>query len=201
MPFDDLRAFYRTGDEIELAQLPAGSARVVARHATGAAVEARVDGTAHLTGLLPGTYAVEALAADGTLLAEELTTVAAHAGERPVHGFATSFDDDSTPAVLEWLRALRCTVVQIYDWMATYTAPLGPPGGWQDPSGRPVSFDALRALASGIRGQGAVAHAYAPVYAVDLPFAADHPELLMYRNDGAPQSFFDFIQLADPSNR
>ena len=68
------------------------------------------------------------------------------------------------------------------------------------PLGRPVSFDALRALASGIRGQGAVAHAYAPVYAVDLPFAADHPELLMYRNDGAPQSFFDFIQLADPLN-
>ncbi len=46
-----------------------------------------------------------------------------------------------------------------------------------------------------------MAHAYAPVYAVDLPFAAAHPELLMYRNDGAPQSFFDFIQLADPSNR
>ncbi len=200
MPFDDLRAFYPTGAEIELGQLPAGTARVVARRATGAAVEARVDGTARLAGLGPGTYAVEAQAADGTLLAEELTTVATHAGERPVHGFATSFDDDSTPAVLEWLRALRCTVVQIYDWMATYTAPLGPPGGWPDPSGRPVSFDALRALASGIRGQGAVAHAYAPVYAVDLPFAADHPELLMYRNDGAPQSFFDFIQLADPLN-
>ena len=217
MPFDDLRAFYPTGAEIELEQVPSGAVRVVARHARGGAIEASlegpverqvegpINGAAHLAGPGPGTYAVEAWAEDGTLLEEEFTTVAAHAGERPVHGFATSFDDDSTPAVLEWLRALRCTVVQIYDWMATYTkpigtGPLGPAGSWQDPSGRPVSLAALRALAGGIRGQGAVAHAYAPVYAVDLDFAADHPELLMYRNDGAPHSFFDFIQLADPAN-
>ena len=206
MPLDDLRAFYRTGEEIELGRLPAGSSRVVARRADGRAIEAKMDhGTARLAGAVPGTYSVEALAPDGRSLAEELTTVGAHAGERPVHGFATSFDDESVPAVLEWLRALRCTVVQMYDWMASYTEPLrigalGPAGGWHDPSGRPVSFEALRSLASGIRAQGAVAHAYAPVYAVDLPFAADHPEMLMYRNDGAPQSFFDFIQLADPSN-
>jgi dextranase len=200
MPLDDLRAFYRTGEEIELEQLPAGSARVVARHALGAEVESTVDGGALLSGLALGTYAVEALGEDGALLAEELTTVGAHPGERPVHGFATSFDDASVPAVLEWLQALRCTVVQIYDWMASYAAPLGAPEGWQDPSGRTVSFNALRSLAAGIRGQGAVAHAYAPVYAVDLGFAAEHPDLLMYRNDGAPQSFFDFIQLADPAN-
>jgi dextranase len=205
MPLDDLRAFYRTGEEIAVQQLPPGSSRIVARHALGGAFEARVDGGARLAGLAPGTYAMEALAEDGSMLAEELTTVGAHAGERPVHAFATSFDDESVPSVLEWLRALRCTVVQIYDWMASYTKPLGtlplgPPGGWQDPSGRPVSFDALRSLAAGIRAQGAVAHAYAPVYAVDLPFAAGHPELLLYRNDGAPQSFFDFIQLADPAN-
>jgi dextranase len=206
MPLDDLRAFYRNGEDVELERLPPGTARLLARHARGRAVEGALDqGTARLAGLGPGTYAVEARAEDGELLAEEMTTVGAHAGERPVHGFATSFDDDSVPGVLEWLRALRCTVVQIYDWMASYTTPieigpLGPPGGWQDPSGRPVSFDALRSLAAGIRGQGAVAHAYAPVYAVDLPFAAGHPELLMYRNDGAPQSFFDFIQLADPSD-
>lgn len=183
--------------------MPAGTARLLARHARTGAVEAELDGgTARLGGGLgPGTYALEALAGDGTVLAEELTTVGAHPGERPVHGFATSFDADSVPGVLEWLRALRCTVVQIYDWMETYSAPLGPPGGWHDPSGRPVSFTALRALAAGIRGQGAVAHAYAPAYAVDKPFAASHPELLMYRNDGAPHSFFDFVQLADPANR
>ncbi len=43
-----------------------------------------------------------------------------------MHGFATSFEVENVPAVLAWLRALRCTVVQIYDWMASYTAPSRP---------------------------------------------------------------------------
>jgi dextranase len=163
-------------------------------------VEAEVGKEASFEGLVGGTYSIEALAADGSVLAEELTTVGAHAGERPVHGFATSFDPDSVPTTLAWLRALRCTVVQIYDWMASYSAPLGPVSGWKDPSHRDVSFQALSALAAGIRGAGTVAHAYAPIYAVDPPFAAAHPEMLMYRGDGAPERLFDAILLADPAN-
>ena len=200
MPLDELRAFYRTGEEIAIAMLPPGTCRVVARRARGDIFEAQLGNGALFRELPSGTFAVEALAPDGSLLAEELTTVGTHAGERPVHGFATSFESESIPAVLAWLRALRCTVVQIYDWMASYCQPLGPSGGWQDPSGRPVSFEALRTLAAGIREQGAVAHAYAPAYAVDLDFAADHPELLLYRNDGDAQSFFDMIKLANPAN-
>ncbi len=200
MPLDDLRAFYRTGEEIGL-ELPVGSAGAVARHAGGGVVKASVGGgEARFAGLAPGTYAVEALGHDGSLVAEELTTVGAHAGERPVHGFATSFEAGTVPGALDWLRQLRCTVVQIYDWMASYAAPLGPPDGWRDPSNRPVSFRALRSLASGVRAQGAVAHAYAPVYAVDPPFAAAHPDLLMYCNDGRPERLFDNIQLANPAN-
>jgi dextranase len=117
-----------------------------------------------------------------------------------VHGFATSFDLESVPSVLSWLKALRCTVVQIYDWMSSYSAPLGPPEGWKDPSNRPVSYQALRSLAAGIREGGAVAHAYAPVYAVDPPFAATHPDWLLYRNDGEAQKFFDLILITDPGN-
>jgi dextranase len=199
MPFEDVQAFYRTGQEITLARLPEGSARVIARRARGDTVDAVLGRGACFAGLAGGTYSIEALDPDGSLLAEDLTTVGVHAGERPVHGFATSFQDDDVPAALEWLRALRCTVVQIYDWMASYAAPLGPAQGWKDPSNRPVSFTALRSLAAGLRAGGAVAHAYAPVYAVDLPFAAAHPEMMMSRNDGKTQSFFDMIELADPA--
>ena len=195
-----LRPFYPTDQEIELPGLPAGTARVVAGRARGQVVEGELGRTGRLPGLAGGTYTVRALGPDGSILAEELTTVGAHPGERPVHGFATSFGDDDVSSVLEWLRALRCTVVQVYDWMAEYAAPLGPPTGWKDPSNRPVSYHALRALAAGIRAGGGVAHAYAPVYAVDLPFAAAHPEMMMYRNDGATQKFFDMIELADPAS-
>jgi len=198
---DGVRAFYRSGEEITVAALPTGTSRVVARRARGDLVEAEVATAASFSGLVGGTYSIEALATDGSVLAEELTTVGAHAGERPVHGFATSFADEDIPAVLGWLRDLRCTVVQIYDWMSEYTAPLGPEGGWRDPSGRPVSFLALRALAAGIREQGAVAHAYAPVYAADLGFAAEHPEMMLYRGDGSVQRFFDMIKIANPANK
>jgi dextranase len=198
---DDIRAFYHLGEDLVVASLPPGTLRVVASRATGEVVEAQVGGHAHFGGLEAGTYCIEALGPGGKLLAEQLTTIGAHPGERPVHGFATSFLPESLPEVLSWLRALRCTVVQIYDWMERYSAPLGPLGGWRDPSGREVSFEALRSLAGGIRANGAVAHAYAPIYAVDLPFAAEHPELLLYRGDGAPERLFDNIVLANPSDR
>ncbi|MGD0811795.1 MAG: glycoside hydrolase family 66 protein [Acidimicrobiales bacterium] len=198
---EGVRAFYRTGEEVRLATLPAGTSRVVARRARGGPVEAEVGTAATFAGLPGGTYSIEALGADGSMLAEELTTVGVHAGERPVHGFATSFEDKDTAGVLEWLKELRCTVVQIYDWMSEYTAPLGPEDGWRDPSGRPVSFLALRALAAGIREQGAVAHAYAPVYAADPHFATEHPEMMLYQGDGPMERFFDMIKIANPADK
>ena len=163
-------------------------------------VEADLDDGARFAELPSGTYAVEALDAGGDLLAEELTTVGAHPGERPVHGFATSFEEEDVAAVVSWHRALRSTVVQVYDWMASYTEPLGPKSGWKDPSNRPVSFKALCDLAAGLRALGAVAHAYAPVYAVGNAFADAHPQMLMYRGDGEAIRFLDQIVLANPAN-
>jgi dextranase len=197
---DDVRCFYRTGDVIEISCLPVGTSRVVARSSTKGTVEGEVGEGARFAQLPSGTYSIDALDADGQLLAEELTTVGTHAGERPVHGFATSFGNEEIESVLAWNRALRSTVVQVYDWMASYTEPLGPASGWKDPSNRTVSFEALRTLASGLRQQGAVTHAYAPVYAVGNVFAAEHPEMLMYSADGRAIRFLDQIVLANPGN-
>jgi dextranase len=172
----------------------------VARRAAGDVVEAELGEGARFSELSSGTYAVEALDANDALLAEELTTVGAHVGERPVHGFVTSFEDQNVADVLSWHRTLRSTVVQVYDWMASYTEPLGSTSGWTDPSNRPVSFKALRALATGLQQLGTVAHAYAPVYAVGNAFAAAHPEMLMYRGDGQAIRFLDQIVLANPAN-
>ncbi len=198
--FDDLRSFYRTGEMVEVELRSTRVRRVVARRASGSATEARLNGSARFAMLGPGTYCVEALDQDGNLIAEEFTTVGGHQGERPVHGFATSFEPDDVDKVLAWQRALRSTVVQIYDWMASYTEPLGSVSGWSDPSNRPVSFDALRSLASGLRDLGAVAHAYAPIYAVGNSFAVEHPEMLLYEDNGDAIRFLDQIVLANPGN-
>ena len=201
MSFSDVSTFYRTGEEIVLEDLPPGTARVVARRATGDFTEATVGRVARLENLVNGTHALEAVSADGQVLAEELTTVGGHPGERPVLGFATSFDEASVAPVLKWLKALRCTVVQVYDWMASYSEPLGPQTGWTDPLGRPVSYRALRSLVAGIRATGAVAQAYAPVCASNTTFAASHPDLLLYRGDGDPEHLGDLLTIADPANR
>ena len=199
-PLNGVRAFYGTGEEIVAAALPAGTSRVTANRAFGRPAVARLDEAARFEELAGGTYCIEAFDHAGVLLGEQLTTVGSHQGERPVHGFATSFGDEDTPLVLEWHRALRSTVVQVYDWMASYTEPLGPESGWEDPSHRPVSPDALRTLASGLKELGAVTHAYAPVYAVGNRFASDHPEMLMYEGSGEAIRFLDQIVLANPAN-
>jgi dextranase len=197
---EGLRSFYFLGEDIELDALPVGTRRVVARRASGASFEAPSVAPARFADLPAATYCVEAWRDDETLLAEEFTTVGRDQGERPVHGFATSFKDEDVEPVLAWHRSLRSTVVQIYDWMASYTEPLGPRSGWQDPSHRPVSFEALRQLSAGLGELGAVSHAYAPVYAVGTQFAADHPEMLMYEDDGQAIRFLDQIVLANPGN-
>ncbi len=72
------------------------------------------------------------------LLGEEFFSVRERRGDDPVMGFVTSFDASSRQSVLSWLRDLRCTVVQVYDWMETYSAPLAAPGHYHDPLGRPI---------------------------------------------------------------
>jgi dextranase len=198
--FRQLRAFHSTLESIVIEDVPQGSASVRALLPSGETIEATHDGRWTLTNLRSGTYSVQAIDDAEHLLGETITTVGRHPGERPVHGFATSFADDDVPAVLEWHRALRSTVVQVYDWMASYTDPLGPSSGWKDPSNRPVSLDALRNLAQGLHAQGSVAHAYVPIYAVGHGFANEHPEMLMYEDNGVVIRFMDQIVLANPGN-
>jgi dextranase len=198
---DSVRAFYRSDEEIHISDVPSETMRLIAARANGTNVQAVAGNHYVLSRLTSGTYAIQAIDAHNHLLAEMITTVGAHAGERPVHGFATSFDDDDVTTILQWHRALRSTVVQVYDWMASYTEPLGPQSGWEDPSHRQVSFNALRAMANGLKENGCITHAYVPIYAVGTQFALDHPEMLMYEDNGEAIRFLDQIVLANPGNR
>ena len=198
--FGELRAFHSTTEEIAFDDVPLRTARIRALLASGESFEAVHGDRWTLSNLRSGTYAVQAIDESGRLLAESITTIGAHPGERPVHGFATSFKVDDVASILKWHRSLRSTVVQVYDWMASYTEPLGPKSGWEDPSHRPVSFDALRELATGLRAQGSVTHAYVPIYAVGHGFAKQHPEMLMYDDHGEAIRFMDQIVLANPGN-
>ena len=196
-----VKTWYPAGQPVRLDQLPPGTARVVARSAFGHESEATADAReAQLPGLAPGTYAIEAWSAGGELLGDELTTVSATPGDRPVAGFVTSFSPDAVEPVLAWLRALRCTSVQFYDWMASYAEPLAVTDSYADRLGRKHSLTAIAQLTAGCRELGATPQAYAPVYAVDPDFGRDHPDWLLYRGDGEPQRLGDLLQITDPGS-
>lgn len=199
-PMREVRNFYRTGEAIVLSDLPSDSQRVVARRANGTSEHAQLVDAHWVLELTKGTYDIEVFGADDRLLGGEITTVGNHQGERPVHGFATSFEDADVDDIVSWHRALRTTVVQIYDWMSSYTAPLADAKGWKDPSNRPVSLTALQTLASELRSMGAVTHAYAPIYAVGNDFASANPETLLYEDNGEAIRFLDQIVIANPGN-
>ncbi len=200
-PFRALKTFYLAGEPVHLPDVAAGTDAVVARSAFGRTQSATVrSGAATLAGLATGTYAIEAWSADQRLLGEELTTVAARPGDRPVPGFVTTFDAGTTPGVLGWLRALRCTSVQFYDWMQAYAAPLADTDSYADRLGRTHSRTAIQQLTQGCRELGATAQAYAPVYAADPDFARTRPEWLLSRSDGEPQRLGDLLEITDPAN-
>lgn len=198
-PLAGLRCAYATEEEIVVEGAPPGALVALARTARGQtfAAEPCAGGGARLAGLPVGTHAIELRSGRGELVAEEFVSVRAAPGDDPIIGFATSFDAGSVPRALEWLTGLRCTVVQVYDWMERYSAPLGPPGTYRDRLGRDIDRGALERLITGIREQGAVAQAYAPICAAD-PGA--HPQWRLYRNDGAPQALGDLLEIMDPAS-
>ncbi len=194
----DLRCQYLTGEEIVATGLPAQVVSALVRTAFGRTFAGEVSGgEARFSGIPTGTHAVELYAADDALLAEELISVRDELGEDPIMGFATSFDIATVPSTLEWLTRLRCTVVQIYDWMERYSEPLGPAGVYRDGLGREIDRYALEALIAGIRSRGAVAQAYAPVAAAD---PGSHRESRLYRSDGAQESLGDLLDIMNPGD-
>ena len=56
-----VRAFYATGEELELGEVPEGTQRVVARRATGQVWQVGLPSEDASRALPPGTYAIEAL--------------------------------------------------------------------------------------------------------------------------------------------
>lgn len=84
--------------------------------------------------------------------------------------------------------------------MASYSRPLPDGGEWPDPMGRPVELTALRHLADALAAQGAIAQAYAPVYAADPAFAGAHEEWRLYRGDGRPQHLGDLLDIMNPDD-
>lgn len=197
----DLRCSYQLGESIFVSNLSEQTARVSVRDALGATYDASYErGTATITGVPEGTHTLEVRDTGGDLIDEEFFGVRQHRGEDPVLGFVTSFNDGSRDGVLAWLRDLRCTVVQVYDWMESYSHALSSFDQYEDPLGRPIERAALEKLIVGIKSAGTVAQAYAPVIAAGKDLATQHEGWRLFRNDEAPETLGDLLEIMDPGN-
>jgi dextranase len=198
---NDLRSGYQLGDSVVATGLSDAVASVTVRDALGATYDAVLEkGIATISGVPEGTHAFEVRDANGNVIDEEFFGVRGYRGEDPVLGFVTSFDDVSREGVVAWLRDLRCTVVQVYDWMDSYSQALSTAHQYHDPLGRPIDRDALERLIAAIKESGAVAQAYAPVIAAGKDLAAQHDEWRLFRNDKAPETLGDLLEIMDPGN-
>lgn len=201
MTFRFLPSAVILGADVVVDGLPEGTTEVLARTAFGQIFTGTIfSESARVSDLPIGTHAIEARSSEGAVLVEDFVSVRANVGDDPIVGFATSFDSASTPAVLSWLRQLRCTVVQVYDWMERYSQPLAMTDKYHDPLKRAIDLPALLELVRGIRENGAVAQAYAPVCASDESFSDEHASWLLRRNDGALESLGNLLQIMDPGN-
>ncbi|WP_276357924.1 glycoside hydrolase family 66 protein [Cohnella caldifontis] len=126
--------------------------------------------------------------------------VAAHWREAPRYGFLSDFapgDRDSADA--DFLLRCHLNVVQFYDWMYRHDRLLTDEDPFTDPLGRTISFAAVRGKIAALQERGIASLAYAAVYASLPDYASEHPEQLLYRNDGTPYSLGNYFFIMDIS--
>lgn len=151
-----------------------------------------------------GAYGVFVIATDkdGTKLAAETAfDVAAHWNEAPRYGFLSDFapgeGEDSTD--IDFLNRHHINVVQFYDWMYRHDQLVPDTNEFTDPLGRHISLDVVRQKINGLKEHGIASMAYAAVYASLKDYMEEHPDQVLYRNDGIPYSLGNYFFIMDIS--
>jgi dextranase len=198
-----LKASFAPGGTIAIEiRAPAeGVARVFHLDAVVAEVEVAADHTLLEFEPLPtGGYGLEVEHAGGT--AVTAFDVLVDPLSRPRYGFVSRYERDrDIGAVIENVRGLHLNAVQFYDWMYRHADLLPPAEEYEDPLGRALSLETVRALAHELRRAGSVPLAYAAVYAVGREEWSQWETSGLYRADGTPWTLGeDFLWIVDPTD-
>lgn len=121
---------------------------------------------------------------------------------RPRYGFVSRYERGrDAGAVVENVRRLHLNAVQFYDWMYRHADLLPPGDEYEDPLGRPLSLETVRAFARALHQAGSLPLAYAAVYAVGRDEWPAWETSGLYRADGTPWTLGeDFLWIVDPSD-
>jgi dextranase len=111
--------------------------------------------------------------------------------DAPRYGFLSGFykQDEEDRTDVEQLRKYHINAVQFYDWMYRHHDLIPPQDCFKDPMGRDLSLTAVRNKIKLCHKFGMKALAYGAVYTASPEFAASHPQMKLYRNDGEEETF------------
>lgn len=143
-----------------------------------------------------GGFGVDVTLTVGGQVADRLSTaydVVQKWSDAPRYGFLSGFyrADEADRADVEQLRKYHINTVQFYDWMYRHHGLIPPEDYFTDPLGRELSLPAVRNKIALCHEYGMKALAYGAVYTASREFAAEHPQMMLLRNDGEAETFGD----------
>lgn len=198
-----MSAGFRPGEPIAIELRGLSAHELVAWQLEDVVASVRVD--AQPLVLLPplpeGGYHVEARTG-ANVVAQTAVDVRRNPLSRPRYGFVADFSPArDVRGVVENARRLHLNALQFYDWMYRHASLVPPQEEFDDPLGRRLSLDTVRALAHRLAGAGALPLGYAAVYAVGRDEWPQWRDAGLYRADGCPWTLGDdFLWLVDPSD-
>jgi dextranase len=117
------------------------------------------------------------------------------------YGYLYDFSPERTNFNLDWLLTHHINGLQFYDWQYRHDTLLAPASTYEDPLGRKLSLDTVRALIDAAHARGIAAMPYTAVYAASPAFAAAHPGWGLYDSEGSLYDFADgFLKLMNPAS-
>ncbi|HEX8597849.1 MAG TPA: glycoside hydrolase family 66 protein [Chloroflexia bacterium] len=117
--------------------------------------------------------------------------------QAPRYGFLSDFAPGQTDIEgrCDSLLRYHLNVVQFYDWMWRHYKLLPPTEEFTDGMGRRLSLDSVRAAIEGVQARGGAAMAYGAVYGAEPEFIEQHPELVLYDEEGKPVSLAELFYI------
>ncbi len=121
--------------------------------------------------------------------------------DAPRYGYLFDFGPQRENFDLDWLLAHHVNGLQFYDWQYRHDSLLPPDTLYEDPLGRKLSLDTVRALIKASHARGMAAMPYTAVYAASPSFAAAHPGWGLYDNERSLYDFADgFLKIMNPAS-
>lgn len=95
------------------------------------------------------------------------------------------------------LLTRHITAVQFYDWMYRHYRLLPPTPEFTDVLDRHISLESVKSAIFGLQARGIAAIAYGSVYGAEAEYALDHPDELLYDEQGDPKTLAGIFYLQD----